>query len=114
MEKGLPEFKDDFVTSIVKKADRTTLTDDFENQLMNTIRQTHEYKKEVSSKLKTSMHYFLAGILLIGIYALSMIIDKSIFNRTIDIISILILFFSIGTGIIVLANYKRLFQSFQF
>ncbi|WP_299434496.1 hypothetical protein [uncultured Aquimarina sp.] len=112
MEKELPEFKDDFVASVVKKADRTLLTEDFDNQLMNTIRQTHEYKKEVSSKLKTSMRYFLIGISLIGIYALIMIIDKSIFNRTINIVSILTLFFSIGTGIIIVANYKRLFQSF--
>ena len=45
MEKDNLEFKDDFIESIVKKANRKVLNEDFEKQLMNTIIERQAYKR---------------------------------------------------------------------
>jgi len=114
MKKDTSEFKDDFVESIVKKANRNVLNEDFENKLMATIQNTHTYKKEALSRLKKSMFYFFVGILLIGIYSLVSFIDKSIVSSSISILSILTLFFSTIIAIVFMDNYKRLFKSMSF
>lgn len=114
MEKDKLEFKDDFIESIAKKATRKVLNENFENLLMSNIQKTYTYKKDVSSKLKKSMLYFFLGILVIGIYTLILIIDKSVVSRFINILSILTLFFSIIIAIVFMDNYKRLFKSMHF
>ena len=46
------EIEDNFVKTVIKNSDRKVLSDDFETQMMSTIRHTYEHKKEVSSSLK--------------------------------------------------------------
>jgi anaerobic C4-dicarboxylate transporter len=108
------EFKDDFVASILQNKNQKTLDESFEKQLMNAIIEKQAYKKEVTSKLKKSMGYFFAGILLIGLYSLFIIIDKSFFKSSMNILSVFILFFTIILSIVVIDNYKRFFKSFSF
>ena len=111
MEKNNLEFQDGFVESVLQNADHTILTIDFENQLMKKVRANHSYKKEVTSRLKKSMFYFLIGILLIILYPLVSILRKPLFESSTNILSVSVLFFSIIIGVITIDNYRRFFQS---
>lgn len=113
-KKNTLEFKDDFVVSILHNKNQKTLDKGFENQLMNTILERQVYKKEVTSKLKKSMGYFFVGILLIGVYSLFLILDKSFFKSSMNILSVFVLFLTIIFSVVVFDNYKRFFKSFSF
>jgi len=114
MQKERLEFKDDFVKSIAKKANRNFLTEDFDNKLMVSIQNKHTYKKEATSRLKKSMFYFVIGILLVAVYTLISIIGKSINSSSVRTLDIVTLFFSIIIAIAFMDNYKRLFKSMSF
>ncbi len=111
MENDKLEFKDDFITSVLKHSDRKELLDDFENALMDTVHTSYAYKKVITGILKKSMFYFFTAILLIGLFSLVVILDRSIFKSLAAVVPVIVLFFSILGSVVFFTNYKRFFQS---
>ena len=111
MEQEAHEFKDSFVASVVKNAPKKELSEDFEEDLMNTIRHTHSYKRELSVALKRSALYFSISLLLIGGYAFMKLFGISYIKDSFIVPATMTLFFSILTAIIFFSNYNRFFKS---
>lgn len=111
MEKERLEFKDDFVVSLFENANRKELPDDFEYSLMDSIHARDAHKKAVVHTLKKSMFYFFIAILLIGLFSLVIILNRSIFEHLTTVVPVVVLFFSILGSVVFFTNYRRIFQS---
>ncbi len=106
------EFKDDFINEIVKKGARTLPNPQFEDQTMQMIQKELDYKKEVSSQLKTSLQFFVGAFLLGISLILAMLIGKIFGQYDIKTIAILALFATCVIGILNLDNYHRLINKY--
>ncbi|MEO0526723.1 MAG: hypothetical protein AAFZ89_05825 [Bacteroidota bacterium] len=108
MHKEENEFKDDFIKSIAKNAERKKLPEHFENNLMDAIRLRNEFKNEIASKLRKSLYYFLTAIALVLTFTIATVIGKSSIDSTISLLPIITLFISVTISIIIISNYNRL------
>jgi len=110
MEKERLEFKDDFIESVLENANRKSLNDVFEEDLIRKIHSSYAHKKEVASRLKKSMFYFFIGMVFMGTCSLMLIFGDTLFRSTINLGPTLILFITITCAIVFMNNYKRFFK----
>lgn len=105
------EFKDDFIKDFVEKGKRTISNVGFENQIMQKIYAKTEHKKEMATKLKRSMYFFYSGLSLIVIYMFNVILKKFVLSNTTNFTSVLMLFFIIIIGTILVVNYRKFYTN---
>ncbi|GMN11588.1 hypothetical protein MTsPCn9_25340 [Croceitalea sp. MTPC9] len=107
MQSEKNEFKDDFIEAIANNAERKELSKDFEKNLMDTIRLRNEFKKEIASKLRTSLYCFMIAMALVFVYLIIMAISKFSAGDIVGILPIITLFMAIGIAVVVSSNYNR-------
>lgn len=107
------EFKDDRIKDFIKKGARSMPNPDFENKVMLKIQYEVAYKKEVASRLKISMQFFL-GAVLAGIGISLFILTGGILKQFgTKIITVPILFLIGLVGIMSFDNYRRLIKKYS-
>ncbi|MEM6831885.1 MAG: hypothetical protein AAF551_15350 [Bacteroidota bacterium] len=107
------EFKDELITSIVKKSGRRMPNPDFENQMMLRIQRESAYKKEVSSQLKISERLFQGALLAAVGLTLTFLLNKVFTQYGSKTIAVLVLFAVIMVGVLYLHNYRRLIKKYS-
>lgn len=107
------EFKDDLVNDFVKAGAKTLINKDFENKIMFKIKAEIDYKKEVSSNLKTSLLFFLGALFLGIIFSLVTLFSIFFEDYIIKSITILILFVFSIVGILYIDNYRILIKKYS-
>ncbi len=107
------EFKDDFISDIIKNGSRTLPNDNFENQMLLKLASKSNYKKEVSRMLVLSMRLFVVGLILGSMLIVSLLFGESIFQFNNKTLVVIALFAIVVIGILNIENYKRIINKYS-